>query len=90
MSIHSGNANIVYLSREIKGVFEIERWETNDLGKSWTKEPVTQNSSADNVRPVIPRGLKADQDEVVLWMRNKHYIHYTDYQSSIHYSIRKK
>lgn len=90
MTIHPNNSNVIYLSREIKGVFEIERWETKDLGKTWTKEAVTQNSILDNVRPFVPRGLEGDRKEVVLWMENKQYVHYTDYESSIHYSIRKK
>jgi hypothetical protein len=73
----------------INRVFEIERWETKDFGKSWKKEAITKNSTLDNVRPFIPRGLKADQKEIVLWMENKQYIHYTDYESSILYSIRE-
>lgn len=90
MTIHPANSNIVYLSRKIKGVFEIERWETNDFGKSWKKEAITKNSTHDNVRPFVPRGLEADQKEIVLWMENKQYVHYTTYESSIHYSIREK
>ncbi len=90
LTVHPDNANVIYLSRQTNGVFEIERWETDDFGKTWTSEAVTQNSEYDNVRPYIPRGLKADQDEVVLWMENQKYIHYTDYNTSIKYFIRKK
>lgn len=86
LSIHPDDANVVYLSREVNGVFEIERWETNDMGKSWGSEPITQNSELDNVRPYVPRGLSSDEDEVVLWMENQKYIHYTDYRSSIKYT----
>jgi hypothetical protein len=90
MTIHPGNANVVYLSRQVNGRFEIERWETNDFGNTWTTEAITRDSQYDNVRPYIPRGLKADQDEVVLWMENQKYIHYTDFKTSIKYLIRKK
>ena len=88
MSIHPGKANVIYLSREIDGVFEIERWETSDSGESWKVEKVTGNSTYDNVRPFIPRGLQADEPEIVLWMENELYIHYTQYKSSIRYHVR--
>jgi hypothetical protein len=78
------------LSRQKNGVFEIERWETKDFGQSWTSEFVTDNSTNDNVRPFVPRGLKAEQKEIVLWMENEKYIHYTNYKSLIKYSIRQK
>lgn len=87
MTNHPGNADVVYLSREVDGVFEIERWETSDYGKNWEKEAVTQQSTLDNVRPYVPRGLGASDTEVVLWMENKKYIHYTDYRSAIRYAL---
>ena len=88
MSIHPGNAAVVYLSRQVNGVFEIERWETPDGGKTWTAEPITENSTLDNVRPYLPRGLAADAAEVVLWMENQKYVQYTDYRTAIRYYIR--
>jgi hypothetical protein len=88
MTLHPDHADVVYLSRKVNGVFEIERWETGDSGNSWTSEAVTENSDEDNVRPFVPRGLKAGAEEIVLWMENQKYIHYTNYQSSIKYFIR--
>ncbi|MFO7657725.1 MAG: BNR-4 repeat-containing protein [Bacteroidales bacterium] len=88
MSIHPGNANVVYLSRQINGVFEIERRETENKGKSWETEAITENSEYDNVRPYIPRGISADSKEIVLWMENQKYIHYTNFKTSIKYLIR--
>lgn len=90
MIIHPDNPDVVYLSRKVDDVFEIERWETKDLGKSWITEPVTENSEFDNVRPYLPRGLEEEMDEVVFWMENQKYIHYTNYKTSIKYSIRSK
>lgn len=90
LTVHPDNANLIYLSREINEVFEIERWETTDLGKSWTSTAVTSNSENDNVRPYIPRGLEKGQHEVVLWMENEYYIHYTNYKSAIRYHIHKQ
>ena len=89
MTIHPDNTNVIYLSKQVKGIFEIERWETSDSGKTWKQEAVTRNSEFDNVRPYIPRGLKAEDPEVVLWMENQKYIHYTDYRTSIRYKIRR-
>ncbi|MCI4670678.1 MAG: BNR repeat-containing protein [Bacteroidia bacterium] len=90
MTLHPDKPNVIYISREVNGVFEIERRETKDNGMTWSIEAVTQNSKQDNVRPYVPRGLSAEADEVVLWMENKMYIHYTKYQTSIMYQIRNR
>ncbi len=87
LTVHPENANVVYLSREVNDIFEIERWETADMGQTWTRTPITSNSKNDNVRPYIPRGLPKDQKEVVLWMENEYYIHFTNYHSAIRYYI---
>jgi hypothetical protein len=89
MTLHPDNSNIVYLSRQINGVFEIERWETKNMGETWKKEAITENSTNDNVRPYMPRGLRRTSSEVVLWMENQRYIHYTQYKTSIKYLILK-
>lgn len=88
MTVHPDNAEIVYLSRQVNGIFEIERWETEDLGNSWKSEAITENSLYDNVRPYIPRRLKAGEKEILLWMENQKYIHYTNYKTSVKYLIR--
>ena len=87
LSFHPSNPDIIYLSRQINGVFEIERRETSNGGKTWDITPITQNSKYDNVRPYIPRGLPANNDEVVLWMENYKYVHYTNYHTAIKYHI---
>ena len=86
MSLDPVNPGVVYLSREVNGIFEIERWETGDGGKSWNSEAVTVNSEYDNVRPYVPR-YGDGSTELVFWMENKRYVHYTDYQTSIKYYI---
>jgi len=75
--------NIVYLSRERGGVFEIERWTTTDGGQSWNKARLTQNSGRDNVRPFAVRGAEAGTSLQVLWMRLTRYGHYTDFKGDI-------
>jgi hypothetical protein len=71
----------VYLSREKNGVFEIERWRTDDHGKNWRVTDITKNSRFDNVRPFVVRNY-ADS-VTVLWMNVRRYLHYTEYQSAI-------
>jgi len=88
LTVHPDNPNVVYLSKQVDGVFEIERHETSDLGLNWDTEAVTKKSKYDNVRPYIPRGLRQKDGEVVLWMENQKYIHYKIYRTSIKYRIR--
>ncbi len=83
------NPNIVYLSRDINGTFEIEQWITEDGGAHWASKPITQNSSQDNVRPFAIRKASADAPLQVLWMNLTYYGHYTDYQSAIKMNLPK-
>lgn len=87
LTLHPNNSKVIYLSKNVNGVFEIERWEWNDKSGQWKIEAITKNSKYDNVRPFIPHGLSKDKAEVVLWMENQQYIHYTDYKTSIKYHI---
>lgn len=74
--------SIVYLSRPVAGVFEIERWWTTDGGTSWRSRPVTRGSANDNVRPFVIRGHH-DSSPTLLWMENRRYRHYLDFDSAI-------
>lgn len=87
MTFNPNKTNEIYLSREINGVFEIEKRTTSDGGNSWDIVPITQNSTLDNVRPYVPRYQPKDSKTVVLWMENKKYVHYTDYDCNIKYYI---
>ncbi|WP_082215207.1 BNR-4 repeat-containing protein [Dyadobacter psychrophilus] len=75
--------SIVYFSHEVNNVFEISKGETKDLGKTWKITPVTRDSKLDNVRPVIPRYKKKGDKNILLWMQNHKYVHYTDYDTRI-------
>jgi hypothetical protein len=81
IAIDHDNPTEVYLSREIGKVFEIEKWTTEDHGKTWISTAITQQSSRNNVRPVVPRGQTEDTD-YVLWMSGN-YLHYTNYSTGI-------
>lgn len=82
-----GDPRVVYLSREVDGRFEIERWRTEDGGASWTSEPLTRDSERDQVRPVAVRGPGergcGERGPRVLWMSLERYRHYTDYRASL-------
>ena len=86
--MHPNNSNVVYLSKIVNGVFEIERWELNSKNGQWKIEAITKNFDYDNVRPYLPRGLAKSGNEIVIWMENQKYIHYTDYKTSIKYLVR--
>ena len=75
------NPSIVYLSRPIYGIFEIEKWMTSDGGATWTSVRITSGSTKNNVRPVVPRGHKPG-DAGLIWMYGN-YIHYTKYYTAL-------
>jgi hypothetical protein len=81
LSLDHADPSVVYLSRPVEGVFEIERWITPDGGATWAHEAVTSGSAANNVRPVVPLGGAAGGPEVI-WM-NGPYRDYTDYGTSL-------
>ena len=57
--------------------WEIFRGTTADDGRSWRWQAVTRDSTADNLRPIVPR--TADRQELLLWLRGR-YRSYTDYE----------
>lgn len=85
--LHPANPGIVYLSRQVNKRFEIEKFVTSDEGKTWESTPITSESTYDQVRPYVPRNQPGNAKTVVMWMENKKYIHYTDYDTSIKYFI---
>ncbi len=81
MAINHSNPSTLYVSRQINGIFEIEKWSSPDKGKTWLSLPITRNSEFINVRPVVPQGYAGSKDHV-LWMFGA-YEHYTKYQTGI-------
>lgn len=77
VAIDHSDPSVVYLSRPISGVFEIERWVTTDGGSTWTSSPVTKGSKLNNIRPVVAR-----HGSSVLWMCGV-YRGYKDFETSI-------
>jgi hypothetical protein len=81
--IDRSDPSVVYLSRPINGIFEIEHWQTMDMGKTWRSTAVTQKSTTDNIRPFVPWNTPKNLKPHLFWLTNYRYIHYTDYLSAI-------
>lgn len=59
--------------------WELFRGRTDDGGKTWTWEPITANSTTDNIRPVIPQWADG---RIVLWMRG-HYSTWREWDTQL-------
>jgi hypothetical protein len=81
MALDHSDPSVVYVSRPVSGVFEIERWVTPDEGITWSHSAVTAGSKANNVRPVAPVG-HADGGPEVIWMHGL-YVNYVDYNTDL-------
>jgi len=76
MNIDKENTNIIYMSVNRGGVFEIEKWQSRSNGRRWIAEAVTRGSSKDNVRPFAVRNATENDPFELLWLSNTFYIHY--------------
>lgn len=76
------NPSVVYTSRPIKDIFEIEKWTFTGGKEKWTTEAITSHSGRDNVRPFVVRNHKDGQPSV-LWMYNYKYPGFRAYDCSI-------
>lgn len=75
------NPSIVYTSRPINNVFEIEKW-TFDGKDTWQTEAITQESERDNIRPYVVRNYSGSQPHL-LWMYNYKYPGFKKYDCAI-------
>ena len=60
--------------------YELYRGRTTDGGAHWRWEPITRDSTADNLRPVVP--IHDTGRSILLWLRGT-YSTYTDYDLDI-------
>ena len=82
--IDHNNPDILFLSREIDGIFEIEKKIRRKNGECKT-ESITSNSKIDNIRPfVVPRN--GENASILLWMKGNYY-HYTDFETNLIFKI---
>ena len=87
MVLNPANFKEVFVSQQVNGTFEIIRYDAKDKPMEWLAHPVTENSKYDQVRPYVPRSMKKPRKNVVLWMENERYVHYTDFKSRIKYQV---
>jgi BNR repeat-containing family member len=81
VELDHANPSTVYLSRQINGIHEIEKWTTPDGGATWTSVAITSGSAKKNVRPIVPWGPTAATMNV-LWMSGD-YPSYTSYNTAL-------
>ncbi len=60
--------------------YEIFRGRSPDRGASWRWSPITKDSTADNIRPIVPRWKP--ERTILLWLRGE-YLTYTDYDLDV-------
>ena len=83
MALDPNDPSVVYLSKQVSGVFEIYKYVTSDRGATWQTTAITENTPEGmiNVRPVIPRGHKPGSFDV-MWLRGM-YVTYANYLTSV-------
>jgi hypothetical protein len=81
ITLDHNDPSIVYLSRQVRGTFDLEKWTTRNGGWSWRRRTVVNTPGVSNMRPVVPRG-PADESSGLLWLRGN-YGSYTTYQTEI-------
>jgi BNR repeat-containing family member len=89
IAIDPDNVNVVYISSDVNihdgsptvsGRYEIYKGQTSDRGDTWTWQPITSNSTEDNLRPIVPANHPGQT--FVLWMKGS-YKTYTKYNTAI-------
>lgn len=83
------NPAVVYTSRPVNNVFEIEKWTFTGGKDMWKKEAVTRDSERDNVRPFVVRNSREGQPNV-LWMYNYKYPGFKSYDCAIRVNQKAK
>ncbi len=87
VALHPNDPNTVFISTDadpatgkplISGAdgkrhYEIFRGETSDGGAHWRWQPITANSTVDNLRPLVPKWK--DTRTALVWMRGPSYTH---------------
>jgi hypothetical protein len=51
ITLDHSDPRVLYLSREVTGGWEIQRWSTTDRGGRWTRRTVVPTGGTQHVRP---------------------------------------
>jgi hypothetical protein len=86
--LDSRDASVVYLSRAIAGVYQIERWVTADDGATWQSRAIT-SGPAGSYRPVSVRGPSFGAHYDLFWMQGA-YTGWLDFSTSIRARLRRR
>ena len=68
ITLDHDNTGNIYMSRQINGMHEIDRWTTSDAGETWDSTAITRGSAKKNTRPIVPRNHKEFDKLDVIWM----------------------
>lgn len=77
--VHPATGQALVSSADGKKHYELFKGTTTDPGAEWTWEYITKNSSADNIRPIVPNW---EDGTVLLWCRGT-YTTYTNWDTDI-------
>jgi hypothetical protein len=87
VALDPNNPDVLYMSSDIDprdnsstDHYEIYQGVTDDAGATWDWQAITENSTVDNVRPIVPEW--DDENTALLWMRGN-YSTYTDFDTDI-------
>jgi hypothetical protein len=94
-ALDPNDPNVIYISTDANPVTgaplvsradgqrhrEIFRGATRDSGATWTWEPITTNSTVDNLRPIVPKWK--DQRTALVWMRGAYYSNRGQWTTSV-------
>ncbi|MCF7669686.1 MAG: BNR repeat-containing protein [Verrucomicrobia bacterium] len=100
VALHPDDPNVVFISADAHPVtgeplisaadgkrhYEIFEGRSSDAGRTWEWEPITMNSTEDNLRPIVPAWDRPKT--ALLWLRGS-YSTYTDYRLRVMGLIRK-
>jgi hypothetical protein len=78
----------IFLSKQEgnPGVYEIQRWATEDGGATWAKDTdgdITASSAFHNFRPMAVRGSSTNDKLQILWCGSQSYTSYVNYNTGI-------
>jgi hypothetical protein len=81
ITLDHSDPSVLYLSRQVTGGWEIQRWSTTDGGARWRHQTVVAAGKTQNLRPVVPRGYRSGPMGLP-WLCGD-YRSYTTYRTTI-------